>query len=133
MDQVRLKIGPQNNGNHIRNTLRFLYWLSGGIILYLLSNSGETRDKCKLKLFYCFFVKPCTTPTFPLISSLTSFFYCYLKILHQLTAFYFTLIFHPFPSRLSHHTSFFQILFKFVSKRRNGRTLVFSRLFHSVL
>jgi hypothetical protein len=55
MDQVRLKITPQSNGNHIRNMLSFLYWLSGGIILYLLRNSSETRDKCKLKSFYCFF------------------------------------------------------------------------------
>lgn len=131
MDHVRLKIQPQSNGNHIRNTLRFLYWLSRGIILYLLRNSSGTRDKCKLKLFLLFFVKPCTTPTFSLISLLTSFFfYCTLKIFHQLTAFYFTLIFHPFPSHLSHHTFFFQILFKFVSKRRNGRALVFSLLFY---
>lgn len=55
MDQVRPKIALQNNGNHIRNTLWFLYWVSGGIILYLLRNSSETRDKCKLKLFYFFF------------------------------------------------------------------------------
>ena len=75
MDLVRLKIALQNNGNHIRNTLRFLYWLSGGIILYLLRNSSETRDKCKLKLFLqFFFVKPCTTPTFSLISFRLLFF-----------------------------------------------------------
>lgn len=75
MDQVRLKIASQSNGNHIQNTLSFLYWLSGGTILYLLRNSSETRDKCKLKLFQLFFVKPCTTPKFSLISFLTSFLF----------------------------------------------------------
>jgi hypothetical protein len=54
MDQFLLKTAPQCNGNHTRNTLRFLYWLSGGIILYLLRNSSEARDKCKLEFFFPF-------------------------------------------------------------------------------
>jgi hypothetical protein len=71
------KIAPRSNGNYIRNTLRFLYWLSRGIILYLLRNSSEARDKCKLvrDFFSFFFVKPCTTPTFSPILLLTSFFF----------------------------------------------------------
>jgi hypothetical protein len=136
MDQVRLKIAPQSNGNHIRNTLRFLYWLSGGIILYLLCNSSETRDKCKLKLFFTVFCKALYHAyVFSYLIPDFFLFYWNLKILHHLPASHFALsrILHPFPSSLSHRTLFFQVPFKFVGKRRNGRTLVFSRLFHSVL
>jgi hypothetical protein len=135
MDQVRLKIAPQSNGNHIRNTLRFLYWLSGGIIFYLLRNSGETRDKCKLKLFFTVFCKALYHAYVFSYLIPDFFFYWNLKIPRHLTASHFSLtrILHPFPSHLSHSTCFFQVLFKFVGKRRNERTVVFSHLFHSVL
>jgi hypothetical protein len=125
MDQVRLKIAPQSKGNYIRNTLRFLYWLSGGIILYLLRNSSETRDKCKLKLFFTVFCKALYHAYVFSYLIPDFFFYWNLKILRHLTASHFALtrILHPFPSSLSHRTFFLQLLFKFAGSEEMGELL----------